>query len=796
MTSSSESGSMPLRLKLHKSAGVPVTAAVHRLLARANRARDGRDWAAAARDYRRALDRAPELAHIWIQYGHALKEDGDTGGAQAAYEKALALEPRSAEANLQLGHLHKTRGDGAAAGRSYLRAAEADPHNPGALAELHDLTGRDAGISPHDLLTILRAQDAAAGALPGRDASAFAPDAPDPGSWDDLARDAGADPVLVFDVSDLISYFRNARLPTGIQRVQIEVIAAAVDRGPGVRICAFVDHRDEWLEIPRAAFLELCRLSLSGGDLAAPAWVNALTRLQVLTSVAEAIAFPRGAFLINLGTSWWLQNYFLFVRQAKARHGIRYVPFVHDLIPVMAREHCTRELTQDFISWAVGAFDHADFYLVNSEATKRDLLHVAALLGHAIEPEKVVVIRLDADIRKAAMAPVPKSALARWGLAHGPFVLFVSTVESRKNHIGALEAWIALIGRHGARNVPKLVCVGNRGWLNSAVYDKLDTHDGLRERVVMLSGLSDAELALLYRSCLFTLYPSQYEGWGLPVTESLCYGKVPLVSDASSLPEAGGPFAVYFESGSTPRLVEALDGLIRDPNLRRDRERLIADTFKPRTWTELFEQVAATVVAWAAQPEKADAAPRVTLGAYYPIVRNFETRIWPGMRSAEIYRAGDGWWGPDDWGCWTKPQGGRLEIGLPGQGGSLRLYLHLQGLPTRACPYSVQVTGAAEAREGVLAPSQFKWLTFDVDPGAARTLGVALQGFATTALAEVTKNLDRRVVSLGLAGFLLCPADDLVARAAFLEAVALGNLDDLAFNRERLAPMTDTSPDP
>ncbi len=88
-------------------------------------------------------------------------------------------------------------------------------------------------------------------------------------------------------------------------------------------------------------------------------------------------------------------------------------------------------------------------------------------------------------------------------------MLFVSTVESRKNHLAAFDAWIGMIRRHGRRHVPKLVCVGNRGWLNDAVYARLQSQDGLRGHVHMLSGLSDAELDLLYRSCLFTLYPSR-----------------------------------------------------------------------------------------------------------------------------------------------------------------------------------------------------------------------------------------------------------------------------------------------
>jgi glycosyltransferase involved in cell wall biosynthesis len=780
---------MSLALKLHRSAGVPVTAGVHRRLAQANRARDERNWAQAARDYGEALTLAPELVHIWIQQGHALKELGDHAGAEAAYRQASTLRPDSAEPHLHLGHLHKIRGDQAAAGRSYLRAARLDPRHPDALTELHDLAATGASASPEDLISILRLRDERSDIDSGWDQLADHADGTDTGAVPEPERVAATAPTLVFDVSDLISYFRNARLPTGIQRVQLETIASALRAGGRpVRVCAFSEHRDEWLEIPPAAFLTLCRLSLASGDRTAPDWTAAVTRLRVMMSLADPIVFPSGAFLINLGTSWWLQNYFLFVRQAKAQRRIRYVPFVHDLIPIMAGEHCTKALTQDFISWAIGAFEHADFFLVNSEATKRDLLEVAQRLGHTVDPEIIAVIRLDADIRKTTVVAAPRRVLSDWGLGRAPFVLFVSTIESRKNHLGAFEAWIALIRRHGLHKVPKLVCVGNRGWLNDAIYAQLDIHEGLRDRVVMLSGLSDAELALLYQSCLFTLYPSCYEGWGLPVTESLCYGKVPLISDASSLPEAGGPFAVPFESGCAPRLVEALETLIFDTAFRAERERKIAEEFRPRAWIDIADQMADHIKDWSRTTQHDDAVPGAWMGAYHPIVRNFETRIWRGMRSAEIYRAGDGWWNPDDWGCWTKPQGGRLEIGVPPDTGPLRLYLHLHGPPSLACPYRVRWSGSARLLEGVLRPGGFRWVTLEIEPPADLVLRVTLEGDMSQNLGGVTDGLDSRVVGVGLSGFFLCAADDMAARADFLEAAALDNVQDLAFNRERPEP--------
>ncbi|MDR3508716.1 MAG: glycosyltransferase [Caulobacteraceae bacterium] len=818
---------MSLDLKIYKSAGVPVTSDVHRRLDEANRARDAKDWAAAVVGYRDALRRDPTLAHIWIQLGHSHKEADQYPEAEVAYRQAAALNAVDAEPHLHLGHLRKRQGDEAAACRCYLRALRLAPGHPDALAELHSLATRATDIRPEDLLEILRPVMNDSDVGPEADILEYTADRAEAGVKDllttlkraapdldavtldqlaaagaliaEIGRKAAAEaakaapatngPALVFDVSDLISYFRNARLPTGIQRVQIETISSALlaRRDRVVKICCFLEHRDEWLEIPPAIFIALCRLSLSDGDRAAPEWTMALSRLYVLLNMAEAMVFPTGAYLINLGTSWWLQNYFLFVRQAKARSGIRYVPFVHDLIPVMAAEFCTRELTRDFISWAIGVFEHADFFLVNSQSTKRDLQRVAALLGHPVDDERIAVIRLDADFRKPVTAPVTKNALAGWGLRHKPFVLFVSTVEARKNHLCAFEAWLDLVRRHGPKAVPKLVCVGNRGWLNDEVYARLASNEALRDQVVMLSGLSDAELAQLYERCLFTVYPSRYEGWGLPITESLCHGKTPLVSDASSLPEAGGSFAVYFESGSAARLANALERLIFDRLYREACERKIAQNFKPRTWSAIADQIGDQAAAWAALPSAGPPRPpQAQLGAYHPIVRNFETRIWAGMRAGEVFRAGDGWWGPDDWGCWTKAQGGRLAIGLPDRHGPLRVYLRLHGLPGRASDYEIK---AGDLRlGGNLHPGQFKWIPLDVPATEtpAPVLEICLEGGQTEDLAGRTQGLDPRIVSVGLAGFYLCGADDADARAAFLEAVALDNLADLAFNRERV----------
>jgi glycosyltransferase involved in cell wall biosynthesis len=784
------------------------------LIRRADAERDARDWSKAAASYAAALEASPRLAHIWVQYGHALKEDGRREEAEAAYRQALAIDSTVADTHLQLGHLLKLRGRLPEAAEAYRQALLLDPGLHDALRELNQLAARGirpASGGPGDVLAggdadpsegdsagttdARQAQVALTQLLqaPGLDAQSAQVLRDAIERLDGLERataSAGDDasPVMVFDAADLFGYFRNARLPTGIQRVQIEVISSLL-RQPGggaVHVCSFSEALDAWVEVPSALFLKLCALSLADGDTTAPDWTAMLQRLDITLASGRPFAFPRGAFLVNLGTSWWLQNYFLQVRRAKAEHAIRYAPFVHDLIPIMTPEHCVEGLTQDFITWVLGVFQHADFFLVNSLATRRDLMAVAERLGHGLDEARIEVVRLDADARKPELGG-PARSLKSFGLEPGRFVLFVSTIESRKNHLGALNAWLNLMRRHGTKSVPKLVCVGNQGWLNDAVHAKLKSSELLRERVVMLSRLSDAELAALYRGCLFTLYPSHYEGWGLPVTESLCYGKVSLVSSASSLPEAGGDFADYFEAGSDAALTDALDRLIFDDEHRAARERAIADGFRPRAWAQVGGQIRAAVAGWA---ERFDAGPQdgedatampACLGVHYPMQRNFALRIWPGMVAGEMFRAGSGWWWPDDWGAWTRPEGGQLAIRVGRPHGALRGLFRIRGLLDEPCDWTLAFEASgAPALSGRMAPGEACWVCVDL-PASETGLVVraTLRSAQTQDLGLRTQGLDPRITGVGFEGFHLCEADDALARAAFAEAVATGGLDRL-----------------
>jgi hypothetical protein len=344
-----------------------------------------------------------------------------------------------------------------------------------------------------------------------------------------------------------------------------------------------------------------------------------------------------------------------------------------------------------------------------------------------------------------------------------PFVLFVSTFEPRKNHVLAFTLWLKLIEKRGLRRTLPLVCVGHRGWKTEAAMSLLRSNRTLQRRVHILNGIADADLAELYRRCLFTLYPSVYEGWGLPVTEALCHGKAPLISAVSSLPEAGGCFAEYFDPASPEDAFAKLERLIDDQEYRMSREALIKEKFSPRSWSAIADQVVEYAGAFAGRGNPGEIreawASPAEMGRYYPIGRGRETSIRPGMIAGEMFRTGEGWWVPEEWGCWVKD--GHAEIAFSLAQRSDRrclLYLGLRGLPMGHTDFLLCMRTTGLVVGGTLQCGEYQWpmLRIELNENRGSVIQLHLSSSGSCDLAVVTGGTDRRVVTLGVVGFYLC----------------------------------------
>ena len=147
------------------------------------------------------------------------------------------------------------------------------------------------------------------------------------------------------------------------------------------------------------------------------------------------------------------------------------------------------------------------------------------------------------------------------GVEPGSYWLCVGTIEPRKNQVRLFEA-LALLG--GGR---PLVLAGGRGWLMEDMTRKVNRL-GLASRIKLTGYVDDAELAWLYSNCLGFVYPSLFEGFGLPVLEAMSLGAPVITSTVSSLPEVAGDAALLADPLDVPGLAAAMERLEADPQLR------------------------------------------------------------------------------------------------------------------------------------------------------------------------------------------------------------------------------------
>jgi len=386
--------------------------------------------------------------------------------------------------------------------------------------------------------------------------------------------------TLWLDIGDLLRFFAGHPRPTGIQRFSLETARALNASSAGVRFCAATSAG--WVEVAFARLdAAIAALSAQALPPAPPRGVTASPWPKMLIEVAKRlpvpvrlavgrlgragleagragadlarslarprlwrasglggqdfargpVAFVAGDWLVGLGASWEQPPSQAEIVRLKAL-GVRLGWAVHDLIPLLLPEFCLPAQGRDLRGWLEEIAVQADVLFAVSHHTAADL---RGFLGARAPRIEVLPMGGGELAAFADNSRVPEQK----------YVLMVGTIEARKNHAGALRMWRRLIEAGG--EVPKLVVAGKRGWLADDVLAQIEHSDGLNGHVVLVEQPTDAELRALYEGCLFSIFPSFYEGWGLPVSEALSYGVPVLASNAGAIPEAGAEFCGYFD---------------------------------------------------------------------------------------------------------------------------------------------------------------------------------------------------------------------------------------------------------
>jgi len=297
------------------------------------------------------------------------------------------------------------------------------------------------------------------------------------------------------------------------------------------------------------------------------------------------------------GAAWTNLEAVNRIAKLKQEKNVRVIFYVHDLIPYYGESYVSYGSFLDFRSYIAKVVEIADQIFCNSEYSRKDLEQFSGVHGASVITLAHEFSFSGKDILNPESAQVrARNLIGGDDQGPRPFVLCVGTIERRKNQINLVRAWLALSHR---RTMPLLVLAGRFGGMSDDVRILLE-----REQcpVKVIEGPSDEDLGALYAACQFTVFPSHFEGWGIPVGESLWFGKACLASNATSIPEVGGPHCRYFDPASLDDLIEKLEGMLDDPP---DMTYLTRDQL--RTWEQVAQDLRRALSAQPVIPAKARA---------------------------------------------------------------------------------------------------------------------------------------------------------------------------------------------
>lgn len=201
-----------------------------------------------------------------------------------------------------------------------------------------------------------------------------------------------------------------------------------------------------------------------------------------------------------------------------------------------------------------------------------------------IPPEKIVVTHLSANkFSKSNIIDEKKFLLEKYKIK-SDFLLFVGMIEPRKN----LDLIIEAFKKFSDKTI-KLVIVGKKGWMVDDLFEKIKLKN-LDEQIIFTGFVPDNELEIFYKTAKVFLYPSLYEGFGIPVLEAMTTGCPVITSNISSLPEVAGDAAILIDPENSEELSDAVNKLINDVKIREELVKKGFENTKKFSWKKTAKQ--------------------------------------------------------------------------------------------------------------------------------------------------------------------------------------------------------------
>lgn len=312
------------------------------------------------------------------------------------------------------------------------------------------------------------------------------------------------------------------------------------------------------------------------------------TLLPFDMATGPALRLGPADVVFQAGSDW---SVMMRVAETIPREGARLAVLCHDIIPLLFPQFFPRNNAETFRACFHAIFPAANLVIFTTRRVESDAQRYCGDNGLRIN--RTAKVALGADFEKIAAdkaTPLPA------GLESDRYALFVSTLEPRKGHRLLLAVWRRLreAGIPQAHTF-KLVFVGRQGWDVADLIADMRSDPSFGDSLLWLSDVNDEMLTTLYSQAAFCLYPSIYEGFGLPVIEAFQHGKAVVASTGGALPETIGRFSPCIDPFDERGWLDILTRWIEDPAERLMYETAIAAEFSVRGWDDFASEAFETL---------------------------------------------------------------------------------------------------------------------------------------------------------------------------------------------------------
>ena len=373
-----------------------------------------------------------------------------------------------------------------------------------------------------------------------------------------------------------VSSVIKANYLTGIQRTVIEIVYRLIKAYGDDYTLLFSNERGKYHRVYNHSFLQ--RFYFSKDDYP----------LTISENYINVDDMAGDSVFLDLDASWKAAERRNFLYQKLKKRNIKICTYVYDIIPVTHPQFASEENLVYFPQYIGAVLLFSDVIMTSAAYTVGEMKKMKDRIGIPNNGTKFEVIPLGSDFvdYSSAFENDMVSEEAKEIISRGKYLLYVSTIEPRKNHKILIDAF-----QNDLKNSDiNLVLVGRYGWNIEDLKARIESSSLRGKTLFHLSNINNETLRFLYRNAFLVAFPSWVEGYGLPAIEALHYHVPTLLSDITVFREIGRDYCDYFDPSDSTDFSNLVNKYLRDTNYYQQKRERIAE-FTPPSWAGAAEQI-------------------------------------------------------------------------------------------------------------------------------------------------------------------------------------------------------------